>query len=222
MNQNATESAVIRRITEEKLIVILRGIHGEKLRLLVDAIRRGGVKLVECTFDATGNFPAEETAKDIAMLVEHFGDEMLFGAGTVLSEKQVELTKAAGGKFIISPDTNADVIRKTKELGLVSIPGALTPSEVTAATRAGADFVKLFPISSLGADYLKAIKAPLSHVRFLAVGGIRLDNMDAYQKAGACGFGIGANFADKSALENGDWDAITAGAAQYVAKAHEA
>ena len=99
---------------------------------------------------------------------------------------------------------------------MVSIPGALTPSEITAAHRAGADFVKLFPVSTMGADYVKAVKAPLSHVRLLAVGGIRLDNMEEYRKAGACGFGIGSNFASKDALKNGDWDAITAGAKAYV------
>lgn len=210
---------VIETIENEKLIVIIRGIHGARLCALVGAIRKGGVRMVECTFDATGNYPAEKTAEDIGMLVDTYGDDMLFGAGTVLTERQVELTKAAGGKFIISPDTNADVIRKTKELGLVSIPGALTPSEITAANRAGADFVKLFPISNLGPDYVKAIKAPLSHVRLLAVGGIRLDNMETYRAAGACGFGIGSNFASKEALENGDWDAVAKGAAEYVARA---
>ena len=214
--RNLNEQEVIRRIEEEQLIVIIRGVHGEKLVKLVDAIRKGGVRLVECTYDATGAYSAEETAKDIETLVRTFGDEMLFGAGTVLTERQVELTRAAGGRFIISPDTNADVIRKTKAEGLVSIPGALTPSEITAAHRAGADFVKLFPVSSLGADYVKAIKAPLSHVRILAVGGIRLDNMEVYRKAGACGFGIGSNFASKEALEAGDWDAVTAGAKAYV------
>ena len=220
MEQKYIDAAcVIQRIEEEKLIVILRGIHGEKLLNLVRAIHRGGVNLVECTFDATGKYPAEKTAEDIAMLVRELGSEMLFGAGTVLTERQVELTKAAGGRFVISPDTNEAIIRKTKELGLVSIPGALTPSEITAANRAGADFVKLFPISSMGASYLKAVKAPLSHVRFLAVGGIRLDNMAEYKAAGACGFGIGSNFASKDALESGDWEAITRGAAEYVAQA---
>ena len=210
------EADVIRTIEEKKLIVILRGIHGEELLSLVKAIHKGGVDLVECTFDATGAYPAEKTAEDIAMLVYHLGDEMLFGAGTVLTEQQVELTKKAGGKFIISPDMNPEIIRKTKAEGLVSIPGAFTPSEITAAHRAGADFVKLFPISSLGPDYLKAVKAPLSHVRILAVGGIRLENMESYLKAGACGFGIGSNFASKDALQRGDWDAIAEGARAYV------
>ena len=216
-----TEQNVIEMIEDRKLIVILRGIHGEELISLVRAIHRGGVDLVECTYDATGKYPAEKTAEDIAMLVREFGDEMLFGAGTVLTERQVELTKAAGGRFIISPDTNPDIIRKTKAEGLVSIPGALTPSEITLAHRSGADFVKMFPISTMGADYLKAVKAPLSHVRLLAVGGIRLDNMEEYAKAGASGFGIGSNFASKDALKNGDFDAIAAGARAYVEKLRE-
>ena len=89
----------------------------------------------------------------------------------------VELTKAAGGTFIISPNTNKKVIAKTCELGMVSIPGALTPTECVDAHEAGADFVKLFPITNLGSGYVKAMKAPLSHIRFLGVGGIDENNM---------------------------------------------
>ncbi|WP_143442559.1 bifunctional 4-hydroxy-2-oxoglutarate aldolase/2-dehydro-3-deoxy-phosphogluconate aldolase, partial [Klebsiella pneumoniae] len=93
-----------------------------------------------------GKINDEEIASGIEMLAEHFKGEMLVGAGTVLTERQVELTRKAGGKFIISPDTNPDIIKKTKEMGLVSIPGALTPSEIVTASRAGADFVKVFPV----------------------------------------------------------------------------
>ena len=120
----------------------------------------------------------------------------------------MELTAAAGGKFIISPDTNVEVIAKTKKLGLVSIPGAITASEATVAHRAGADFVKLFPISQLGAEYVKALCAPLSHIRFLAVGGVNSDSMLEYMKNGACGVGIGLNAEDKQAIARGDFDFI--------------
>lgn len=141
---------------------------------------------------------------------------MYIGAGTVLSERQVELTATAGGKFIISPDANQSVIRKTRELGLVSMPGALTPSEIQAAHLAGADFVKLFPITNLGIGYVKAVSAPLSHIKFLAVGGVDDTNMRDYLKAGVCGFGIGSNIVDKKLIEREDWSAITALARRYV------
>jgi 2-dehydro-3-deoxyphosphogluconate aldolase/(4S)-4-hydroxy-2-oxoglutarate aldolase len=141
---------------------------------------------------------------------------MYVGAGTVLTEKQVDLTAQAGGKFIISPDTCPPVIEKTRDLGLVSMPGALTPTEIQAAHRAGADFVKLFPITSFGTGYVKAVKAPLSHIKLLAVGGVDENNMQDYLKAGVSGFGVGSNIIDKKMLNAGDWSGITALAEKYV------
>ena len=151
------------------------------------------------------------------MLAEHFDGRMYIGAGTVLTEKQVKLTKDAGGKFIISPDTNRAVIEKTCSLGLVSMPGALTPSEIQSAHSFGADFVKLFPITNMGSSYVKAVKAPLSHIRLLAVGGIDEKNMSEYFKAGICGFGIGSNIVDKKLIEAGRFSEITELAQKYTA-----
>ena len=159
----------------------------------------------------------KETAENIKMLKDHFGDKMFIGAGTVTSVSQVELTKAAGGEFIISPDTDPEVIKKTKELEMVSMPGALTPSEIKIACKSGADFVKLFPISSLGPDYVKAVKAPLSNVKLLAVGGITENNMADYLKSGVCGFGVGSNIVKMSMVDNDDYEGITALAKKYVA-----
>ncbi|MEG9430349.1 MAG: hypothetical protein VZQ61_05460 [Christensenellaceae bacterium] len=135
----------------------------------------------------------------------------------ILTEKQVELTAKAGGKFIISPDACPEVIKTTRALGLVSMPGALTPSEMQIAHRNGADFVKLFPVTSLGASYVKAVKAPLSHLKMLAVGGVDESNMTEYLKAGVSGFGIGSNIINKKMLEQNDWQGITALAEKYVA-----
>ena len=105
---------------------------------------------------------------------------------------------------------------------MVSIPGALTPSEIVTADRAGADFVKLFPVTGLGAKYLKAVKAPLSNIRFLAVGGIDENNMGEYFSAGACGFGIGSNIINKTALKEENYNIITETAKKYVSAAAEA
>lgn len=206
----------IEKILKEKVIVIVRGVAREDLLPFAEAVYRGGIRLLECTFDATGTVTDEQIADNIKMLVDHFGDKMLIGAGTVLTEKQVELVKSVGGKFIISPDTNPDIIRKTKEMGLVSIPGAFTPSEAAAAHRAGADFVKLFPIGKLGAGYLKDVKAPLSHIRFLAVGGVNADNMAEYYNAGALGFGIGSDIVNKKHIADGNFTAIEASARKYI------
>ena len=208
---------VMDMIEKEKLIVIVRGVEREKLIFLAEAMYEGGVRLLELTFDAAGHTTDEEISESIALLTKHFQGRMYIGAGTVLTEKQVELTANAGGCFVISPDANEAVIKKTREMEMVSIPGALTPTEIQAAHCAGADFVKLFPAGAMGASYVKAIRAPLSHIRLLAVGGIDTHNIAEYQKVGICGFGIGSGIVDPRMLAAMDGEAITALAKKYVA-----
>jgi len=212
---------VIGKILEHKLIAIIRGIKKEDLSPLVQALYDGGFRLAEITFSADGSTPDEEVAKSIKMLSEEFRGRMHIGAGTVLKESQVRLVAEAGGEFIISPDAYTAVIEETRRLGLVSIPGVVTPTEIQNAIRAGADFVKLFPAVSLGPAYVKAIKAPLSSIKLLAVGGIDRGNMGEYFKAGACGFGIGGKLVDRSLVERGDFAAITAIAREYVEEARK-
>ena len=209
---------IIDKILKEKIIVIVRGVEREKLIELAEAMYDGGIRLLEITYSADKSVSDEETADRIKMLAEHFGDRMYIGAGTVLTPYQAELTKKAGGRFIISPDSFDDVIRRTVELDMVSIPGALTPTEAQSAVRAGADFVKLFPVCDLGAAYVKAIKAPLSHIKFLAVGGINGDNMQEYLDAGVCGFGLGSNIINKKMINENDFCGITELAKKYVSK----
>lgn len=207
---------VVKKIEEEKIIVIVRGVEKEKLIPLAEAMYAGGIRLLEVTYSANGKVSDEETAENIRILSKQFEGRMYIGAGTVLTEKQVELTANAGGKFIISPDTCPEVIRKTRELGLVSMPGALTPSEMQIAHRNGADFIKIFPIISLGASYVKAVKAPLSHLKMLAVGGVDENNIAEYLKAGINGFGLGSNIIDKKKIAENDWLGITELAKKYV------
>lgn len=209
---------IISEIEKEKIIVIIRGVEKEKLILLSEALYEGGIRLIELTFDAKGIISDEETSKNIEMLVNHFENRLAIGAGTVITKNQVELTKKAGGKFIISPDTCPEIISKTREIGLVSVPGALTPSEMQLAHKNGADFVKLFPVANLGIDYVKAVLAPLSHIKSLAVGGINENNIKNYLNAGVYGFGIGTNIVDKKALAVNDYKAITELSRKYVSE----
>ena len=207
-------------ILKYKLIAILRGVKQEELLPLCEALYQGGIRLVEVTYAADGT-QNPETAAKIRLLADHFADRMAIGAGTVVSSEQVAMTHEAGGSFIISPNTVASVIQKTKELGMISIPGALTPTEVSVAHDLGADFVKLFPIGNLGSGYVKAIKAPLSHIRLLAVGGIDHNNLTEYLRAGVCGVGVGANIVNKDLLRQGNFEAIAALAAEYTARITE-
>ncbi len=206
----------VHAVERERLVVIVRGVQRDKLIPLAEAMYEGGVRLLEITYSANRAVSDTETAENIAMLKSHFGDKMFIGAGTVLTCEQVALTAKAGGQFIISPNTKKVVIEETRRLGLVSMPGAFSPSEIEDAHEYGADFVKLFPVTDLGAGYVKAVKAPLSHIKLLAVGGIDLDNMAHYRKAGVCGFCIGSNITDKKMIAEGDWEGITALARKYV------
>lgn len=207
---------IIKKVLDEKLIVIVRGLGKDKMIPLAEAMYKGGIRLIEVTYDANGSIPHEDTAKSIRSINEHFGGDMLVGAGTVLTTKQVEMAKNAGGSYIISPNVNEEVIKKTVELSMVSIPGAFSPTEIEKAYECGADFVKVFPASELGPSYIKAIRAPLSHIKMLAVGGIDHTNLKDYLKVGICGFGMGSNIVDKKALVEGNYDAITELAKRFV------
>ena len=209
---------IIKDIEENKIIVIMRGFSCEQLISAVDAMEKGGVKLVEVTFDQSGATSDSTTAEYIRTLKENFRGKVRIGAGTVMTEEQVELAYNAGAEFIISPDSYDAVIKKTRELGMVSIPGALTPTEAANAHRAGADFVKLFPNSEVKASYLKALTAPLSHIKFLAVGGVNHENMTEYFKAGAKGIGVATAIADKKAIAAGNYEEITRLARLFTSK----
>ena len=204
-------------IQREKLIAIVRGVEGDSCVRVAQALYEGGVRLMELPYDQRRPESWERTAQAIADISEEFAGRILIGAGTVLSPELAELSCAHKGRFIVSPDTNAQVIRRTVELGLVSVPGAMTPSEILAAHRAGADFVKLFPASQLGPGYLKAICAPISHVRLMAMGGVTESNAAQFLKAGAVGLGVGGNFANRGWIEAGEYYKLTAAAAAMVA-----
>lgn len=213
----ATREDIIQAVLDNKIIVIARGLEKEQLYKTVEAMQKGGIRMVEVTFDQSGKISDAETAANIRMLCENFGDTMFIGAGTVMSEEQVETAANAGAQFIISPDCYEPVIKKTRELGLVSMPGCLTPTEAAMAHRWGADFVKLFPNSEFKLSYLKALIAPLSHIKFLSVGGVNENNLCDFIDAGACGVGL-TGIVNKKLIAEGKYDEITKLAELYVSK----
>ncbi|MDR1532245.1 MAG: bifunctional 4-hydroxy-2-oxoglutarate aldolase/2-dehydro-3-deoxy-phosphogluconate aldolase [Clostridiales bacterium] len=201
-------------LDKHKIIVILRRVPEDKCLPLAETLYRGGIRLVELTFDQAGDMG--ETAKVIDRLRGRFDNKISFGAGTVISAEQVELAAKAGAEYIISPNTDESVISRTRELGLVSIPGALTPTEILSAHRAGAHFVKLFPAGIMGAAYIKALRAPVPHVRLIAVGGVSLDNITDFLQAGACGFGIGSAIAEPELIREGRFERLEELARTYT------
>ncbi len=145
---------------------------------------------------------------------------MAVGAGTVTSAALAELAHSAGAQFIVSPDTDPAVIRRTKELGMCAMPGAMTPSEIKTAYEAGADFVKVFPASVLGPEYIRAIRGPLGQIPLLAVGGVSEGNAAAFLQAGCVGVGVGGKLVNRDWIAAGQWDSITQLARQLVENTH--
>lgn len=206
----------IRKIDEKKVIAIIRGIYGEDCINLAQALYNGGIELIEVTFDQAHCETFQDTQKAIAGINSRFAGKVLAGAGTVTSVELVRLAAEAGAKYIISPDTDPDVIRHTLQMDMVSIPGAMTATEVLCAHKAGADYVKLFPASVLGTEYIKAIRAPLNHVKLLVVGGVNEKNVKEFMKADASGAGVGGNLVNKKWIAEGNFEAITALAREFA------
>lgn len=206
------ESAVL----EGRIIAIIRGFPADICLRLAEAYAKGGIRLVEVTFNQKSPETWRDTAAAIAAIRERFGGDVLAGAGTVLTEEQLAICIESGGEYMITPNVNVALIRSCVSRGLAAMPGALTPSEAFAAWEAGASFVKIFPAGSLGPGYVKAIRAPLSQIPLLAVGGISPDNVADFMRAGCVGAGVGGNLTNKEWIARGEWDRISDVARQLV------
>jgi 2-dehydro-3-deoxyphosphogluconate aldolase/(4S)-4-hydroxy-2-oxoglutarate aldolase len=203
-------------VFKNKLIVIVRGQAAEGLLALARALEKGGVRMMEITFDQKAPASWSDTARAIRTVRDAFEGRMRVGAGTVMRMDQLEMAGDAGAEFIISPNVNREIIRATRDMGLVSLPGALTPTEIAEAYDCGADAVKVFPAANLGPSYIKALRAPMGHIPLLAVGGVNENNCGDFIAAGCAGVGVGGGLVDKKKIEAGAWDDITALAGIYV------
>lgn len=209
-------------VQKRKIVAIVRGLAPEYLVRLGHAFEEGGIGLMEVTYDQRHPESWAETAKAIEAVEKEFGDRVLVGAGTVITPEQVRLTYEAGGHYLVTPTTQPDIIRMGKALGLGLFPGAFTATEILAAFEAGADAVKVFPASSVGPGYIKAIRGPLSHIPLMAVGGVNEKNAADFMRAGCVGLGVGGNLVNKEWIQNGEWDKITALAKEFMKAVNEA
>lgn len=212
--------AIIQKLLDKKIVAIVRGVYGQDALNLASALYAGGIELLEVTFDQSKPESLNRTSDTVKLLCRELGDKMYFGAGTVTTIEMLNLAKEAGAGFIVSPDCNPEVIKATVEAGMVSMPGAMTPTEILTAYRAGADFVKVFPTAGLGSAYIKAVRGPLNHIRLLAVGGVNEKNIADFLAAGCVGAGVGGNLVNKNWIANGEWDKITALAREFVTNAN--
>ena len=197
------------QIKAAKLVAILRHVPADKLDGVVEALIAGGVRVLEFTFDHDSDECVKENAEKIRHTAEKYGDRVLVGCGTALTVQEVEAACDAGACLVISPNVDYGVIRRTRQLGMVSMPGALTPTEIVAAHGAGAE-------GTLGVDYIKAVRGPLGYIDMSAVGGVKPENVEQFLDAGVCGFGVGGQLVLASAVKSGDFAAIQARAKQFT------
>lgn len=180
--------SVYQQITDNKLIAILRGAHPADVVRIATALYEGGIRLLEITMNS------EDPLKAIEQVADKLGDDMIIGAGTVLDAAMAADAVSAGARFILSPVVELSVIAATKKRGIVSIPGGYTATEIYTAYLAGADIIKVFPANS--PTYIKELRGPLPQIPLLPTGGVTPENVGAYLKAGAVGFGIGSALVD--------------------------
>jgi 2-dehydro-3-deoxyphosphogluconate aldolase / (4S)-4-hydroxy-2-oxoglutarate aldolase len=193
------------------LIPVLRAKNARQAHAVVDAMIAGGVTVVEVTMTVPG---AVDLLKE---LKAEYGAQLLLGSGTVTTAKEADETIEAGAEFVVSPSLHLDVIAATRAAGKLSIPGALTPTEVITAHRAGADYVKIFPCSAMGgAPYLKSLLAPFPFLKLIPTGGVTLASAESFLKAGARALGVGSDLVNLAAIDEGRPEVITEAARAYL------
>lgn len=207
----------LRFIFKNKITAILRGIPVEQAVPVARALYKGGIRLLEITFDQSSESGEEDTKKAIQAVKETMGKQLLVGAGTVLSVAQVEAANSAGAAFILTPSVDISVIQAANQCGMVTIPGAMTPTEIVSAYHAGADMVKIFPVDMVGGSgYLKAIMAPLNHIPMMAVGGIHAGNVRELLDTGIKGVGVASGLVDKNAIRNRQYEKLAEAAEKFM------
>jgi 2-dehydro-3-deoxyphosphogluconate aldolase / (4S)-4-hydroxy-2-oxoglutarate aldolase len=195
-------SELLHSLSEEKIVAIIRGIPEDKGDATAQALADGGIVFLEVTLNTDGALGM------ISRFRQQYEGRMRIGAGTVLDLAQAKEAAAAGAEYIISPNLDEEVIDYGLKHGVEVWPGTMTPTEIVRAYKAGASAVKVFPLGSLGINYLKEIRAPLNHIPMVATGGVNLQNIRSVLEAGAVAVGLGGNLVDKKLVAEGKFDEL--------------
>ena len=192
------KSQVLERIKSIGIIPVVRASSGDEALAAVEAIKAGGLSVLEITMTVPG------AVGIIEQIAKRYGDEVLVGAGTVLNAETAKACLGAGAQFVVSPALNLETIAFCRDAGCAIMPGALTPTEVVTAWSAGADMVKVFPCGAMGgASYIKSLKAPLPQIELVPTGGVSLSTAASFIEAGSAAIGVGADLVDIKAIRAG-------------------
>ncbi|HEU4768397.1 MAG TPA: bifunctional 4-hydroxy-2-oxoglutarate aldolase/2-dehydro-3-deoxy-phosphogluconate aldolase [Pyrinomonadaceae bacterium] len=212
-----TKNEVLQTIRDIGIIPVVRAQSADEAMRAIDAIREGGVSILEITMTVPGAVGV------IEQVSARYGSEAVVGAGTVLDGETARTCILAGARFVVSPSLDLETIEMCRRYGVAVMPGALTPTEVVQAWSAGADFVKVFPAGAVGgASYIKSLKAPLPQIELVPTGGVSLKTAADFIKAGASALGVGADLVDVKAIREGQQSVITERAREFVRIVQEA
>src|SRR5437764_2774916 len=211
-----TREQVRARVREVGIVPVIRAASAKKALAAADAVAAGGITILEVTMTVPGALDA------IRQLVKNLGNEVLVGAGTVLDADAARQCFEAGAEFLVTPGFDLATVKAANEAGKVIMAGALTPTEIIAAWKGGADFIKIFPASAVGGpSYLKALRGPLPQIPLVPTGGVNLNTAAEFIRAGAAALGIGGELVSAAALNSGDTAQITELARKYLAIVQE-
>lgn len=203
-------SVMLDRLLKEKIVAIFRGIEDKDADQAAKALIDGGITMMEITLNTEG------ATVMINRWRERFGEQAAIGAGTVLDLDMAKEAAAAGAQFLISPNLDEAVVAYGRERGISVWPGVTTPTEIVRAWKAGADAVKLFPLETLGWKYLAEIRAPLNHIPMIATGGVNIDNIADYFRAGASAVGMGGKLVNLDWVRSGQFNLLTEQARKFT------
>ena len=212
-----TKEEVRQKIVDVGVVPVIRASSGKQAMMASEAVAAGGIPIVEITMTVPGAIDV------IAEFAKTSGKQILIGAGTVLDAQTAQRCFDAGAQFLVSPGFDLGTVQLANKLGKLIMAGALTPTEVIAAWKAGSDFVKVFPCGTVGgAKYIKALKAPLPQIPMVPTGGVNLDTAADFIRAGSAALGVGGELVSPSALKSGNTSEITQAAKKYVSIVRDA
>ena len=197
-------------VRQTKIITIMRAQQSSQMLKAAEAIHAGGIRVIEVTMTTPG------ALEIIGGATERFGDDVLFGVGSVLDAETARRAILAGAGFVVAPTLNLEMIALCRRYSIPVVPGCYTPTECLTAWEAGADMIKLFPANVGGPDYLKAILTPLPQLEIVPVGGVTIDNVGQFIEKGATAVGVGSSLINQAIIEKGDFTELTRRARAFI------
>jgi len=211
-----TKSEIISRLTDPGIIAVVRAQKAEQVIPLSEALLAGGVIAIEITMTTPNAIAAIRDAR------QKLGDRALIGVGTVLDLDTCRSALEAGAEFVVTPVLRPEFVPVVHAADKPIMLGAYTPTEAQAAHEAGADFIKIFPADTLGLGYIKSIRVPMPHLRIVPTGGVDVQNVGDFLKAGCAALGVGSSLVSAKILQDANWSELTRKAAEFVAAARQA